>query len=509
MDIQTLNAACRYSFDAFAARAFREVEPGTDYEWNWHVGCISEHLEAVYRGEIRRLIINLPPRHLKSYLVSSAFPAWVLGHDPSARFIMASYAHHLAEQMVSKSRRIIESPFYRQLFPNFQFSRDTNKKHHFETDKNGMYYSNALQSITGTGGDYVLVDDPINPKEAASDTLRANAIEDIRSTLFSRFNDPRKSKFIMIMQRLHENDPTGNLLLDGGYVHLKLPSIADKPRMIMLGKKTWTMKKGDLLFPERFNKDALEALRTEMGSYNFAGQYLQEPVPIGGGEFKSQWINYYSAGGIRPKTMNIYILCDAAGGDGSVKAKRKLSDFTAFMVVGVAPDNNYYLLDIVRDRMNPTERIDKLFELHRKWNDLGGKAPKVGYEKYGMMTDNHYIKVKQDDTSYRFPVIQLAGPMAKEDRIRRMIPDMENGRWWFPANLMYTDTDGRTMNLVSELVNSEMPTFPRARFDDMLDALSRIYDSEMNVVFPKVKQGHAQRIIEKSMPKKTRDWMNA
>ena len=502
---EEVNAACRLSFDSFAHKAFTVFEPGSAYEWNWHIGCIADHLEAAYRGELTRLIINMPPRFLKSFLVSVCFPAWVLGKNPTQRFIMASFGFALSKRQVTACRRILKSPWYQQCFPSVKIRRDQDEKHHFETTENGMYYSSAIQSVTGTGGDYVMVDDPINPKEAGSDTLRANAITEIRGTLMSRFNDRRTGRFIMIMQRLHEADPTGDLLADGVYHHLKLPAEAKKPVLITLGDKFWTMKPGELLFPARFSRETLDEIRRDMGEYNYAGQMLQEPVPIGGQEFRDNWVLRYTNGTLRPKTMNIYILVDPAGGEELNKKKKKTSDWSAFIVIGLGTDKNYYLLDIVRDRLGPTERVDTLFDLHRKWSDLGGKPPKVGYEKYGMMTDTHYIRVKQDETNYRFPLVELGGHMIKEERIRRLIPDMQNGRWYFPDSLMYTDKYGRTFDLTKEIIKGEMPMFPRARFDDMLDAMSRIYDTDtLNPVWPMPQKSKVEKAyIQNSAPRES------
>jgi len=185
--------------------------------------------------------------------------------------------------------------------------------------------------------------------------------------------------------------------------------------------------------------------------------------------------------------MNIVILVDPSGGEDINKKKKKLSDWSAFMVVGLAPDGNYYLLDIIRDRLNPTDRVNTLFMLHRKWLGLSGKSPKVGYEKYGMMTDTHYIRDKMAQDAYNFSLVELGGAMSKEERIMRLVPDMQNGRWFFPQTLHYVDGEGRSFDLVHEIIHSEMPTFPRARFDDMLDALSRIYEPELFMVFPKPK----------------------
>ncbi len=497
-DYEALQALCRTRFGAFAQKAFGIIEPGTDFETNWHVDCIAEHLEACYRGEIKRLIINIPPRSLKSFSVAQAFPAWVMGKNPSQKFIMASYAYSLAEDNVRKCRTIMRDDWYKDTFKQTLISADQDQKHHFETSQGGIYYGAGIGgTIIGKGADYIVLDDPLNPKEAMSDTIRTSTISEIRSTLFSRFNDKRTGRFILIMQRLHEGDPTGNLLADGGYVHLKLPAIAYKPVHVALGDMHWDMTEGQLLFPKRLTAEILEQTRKDMTELHFAGQMLQEPVPVGGGEFREAWMQWYAPGGIKPKEMNIVIIVDAAGGDELNKKKKKTSDWTVMSVIGLANDNNYYLLDMIRDRLNPTERIDTLFMLHRKWNGLAKKSPKVGYEKYGMMTDTHYIKEKQKTDTYNFPLIELGGQMMKEERIRRIIPDMQNGRWYFPPTLMYMDCEGRKFDLITEL-KGEMASFPRARWDDILDSVSRVKDDDLFLAFPKLRDNIVKRAYNAS-----------
>lgn len=487
---RALNQASRESFDTFAMRAFSAVNgESVRYEWNWHIGCIAEHLEAVRTGQIKKLIINVPPRTLKSYLVDAAFPAWVMGLEPHAKFIMASYSHDVAKDHVVNCKNILNEKWYQDCFPETRLDPFQNEKHYFKTTGRGSYYGTGiLGTITGKGADYVICDDPIRPDEALSDTIRSKTNAAIRNTLFSRFNDPRIGRFIMVMQRLHDDDPSGHLLRDEGYTLLKLPAEAHRPVIVTLNDKAWAMAPGELLFPSRLTEEVLAEKRKDMLDYNYVGQYLQEPVPLGGGEFNDTQINYYDNSSLKLKEMNIYILCDAAGGEELQKKKKKKSDYTSFVVIGLNSDNNYYLLDLVRDRLNPTERVDKLFELHRTWNGLSGKPPKVGYEKYGLMSDTHYIRVKQKEYSYRFPLIELGGTMQKEERIRRMLPDLKQGRWWFPPVKLYTDYDGRTIDLVREIIKSEMATFPRARYDDMLDALTRIYDDAMQAVFPRLKK---------------------
>jgi predicted phage terminase large subunit-like protein len=413
--------------------------------------------------------------------VAQIFPAWILAKEPHHQFIGAAYAHTLAERNVVACRRLIQSDWYQSFAPQVKISDDQNQKDFFTTTKQGQYKGTGIGgTLTGFGANTILLDDVINPKEANSDTIRLGAIQEIRSTMFSRFNDRRTARMVLIMQRLHEADPTGELLKDGRFHLLKLPAEAKTQIFVNLGERKWVMDEGELLTP-RLTREGLNELRVDLGEYFFSAQYMQEPVPLGGGEFKPEWIQHY--GKVKHKDMNIYILCDPAGGDEMNKKKKKTSDWSAFMVIGLAKDNNFYLLDMVRDRLNPTERVETLFQLHRKWNVASGISPKVGYEKYGMMTDTHYIKEKQEQENYRFQLIEVGGSMAKEERIRRMIPDLERGRWWFPASNKYIDNEGRSFDLVQELINGEMTTFPRARHDDMLDAITRIYD--MSPVFPR------------------------
>jgi len=489
---ELLKAICRESFYFYQQKAFSILEPGVPYEDNWHIECIAEHLQALHENRLpdgkKRLAILVPPRSLKTFMASIAFPSWVMGNQPYQKFICTSYKFDLAKEMAQKSRIIMSDEWYTSTFHETKIDERQNEKHNFWTTHRGMYYSAAMLSITGRGATYCILDDPINPKEAVSETIRNDTNSTIRSTIPTRFNDPRNAKWILIMQRLHDDDPAGNMAIkDDRWFILKLPgeNKTGKDIVYELGDKKWIFKDGDLLFPQRLTRTVLDELREDLGEYNYVGQILQEPAPIGGGVFRDGWVQHYAQGSIKPRTMNVAILVDPSGGKELNKKRKKLSDWTAFMVVGLGTDNNYYLLDIIRDRLNPTERVDTLFMLHRKWNDLCGKPPKVGYEKYGMMADTHYIEAKKKQDAYHFPLVELGGTMAKEERIRRLIPDMQNGRWYFPQSLIYVDGEGRQFDLVKEIIQSEMATFPRARFDDMLDALSRIYETDLSMSFPK------------------------
>ena len=495
MTPQLLDALCREKLEAFTCKAF-EVPHANPIQYNWHVGCVAEHLQAVWDRDIQNIIINIPPRTLKTFTGPVCLPAWGMGKDPAIKFMLTSFKSSLAEKMTRTTRKIMRSTWYQNLFDT-RISEELDRQYYFETSNNGHYYSSSMSSVTGEGCDIQICDDPQSPDEALSDTVRESTIDTIRGTLFSRFNDPRTGRFILIQQRLHDADATGELLKDMGWYHLKLPAEAiNKSYHYSIRGREWTLKQGELLFPDRLTREVLDQARERLGDYNYAGQYLQEPVPIGGGMIKGEWVSFYHPGSIKPKEMNVAILVDPAGGDEDEKKKKdKNSDWTAMMVVGLANDNNYYLLDIIRDRLNPTERIDTLFMLHRKWNALCGKPPKVGWEKYSMQSDIHYIKAKQKEDAYNFPLEEVSGPKSKTSRVSRLVPDMQNGRWYFPQSLIYVDGEGRKWDLVQELLKTEIPTFPRSKHDDMLDALSRIYEEELNMVFPRPKVG----MVEKSM----------
>lgn len=490
-DAEYLNALCRENLDAFTRKAFTLLEPSTQFEYNWHIGCIAEHLQAVWDGEIPKLIINMPPRSLKTHITSVSFAAWLLGKQPTIQLMLTSFKSGLAEKMTRKTRSVLQSEWYKGCFKDTRLSEELNRQYYFETTQKGQYFSSAMSNVTGEGCDLQICDDPLSPDEALSDQVRNSTIETIRGTLFSRFNDPRKPKFVLNMQRLHDDDPTGNLLKEDGWYLLKLPAEAkSRSYSYSMRGKQWDLAENDLLFPLRFTPQVLSNARALLGEYGYAGQYLQEPVPVGGGLVKLEWMQYYAQGSVKPKEMNLAILVDPAGGDDDEKQKKdKNSDWTAMMVVGLAPDNNYYLLDAIRDRLNPTERIDILFALHRKWNTLTGKSPKVGYEKYSMQSDIHYINKKKHDDAYHFPLITVAGPKSKTSRVSRLVPDMQNGRWYLPQALLYVDGEGRKWDLIQELLNVEVKTFPMSKFDDMLDALSRVYEPELCLSFPKPKIG--------------------
>ena len=206
------DALTRVDLNVFVERVFVELNGSTPYLDNFHIGMICAELEAVRAGEQRRLAIALPPRSLKSLIVSVAFPAWLLGHDPEAKIICASYGQHLSEDLARDCRQVIRSDWYRRLFPATRLASDRQGISNFETSAGGLRHATSVGgALTGMGADIIIVDDPTKPEEVLSDVERARANAWARHTLFTRLNDKARGSIILVMQRLHENDLIGHV----------------------------------------------------------------------------------------------------------------------------------------------------------------------------------------------------------------------------------------------------------------------------------------------------------
>lgn len=216
--IERYQEELRNNFNLFLTRAFLHLRPGETFKPNWHIDVISEYLMACKNKQIKRLIINIPPRMMKSLCISVAFPAWLMGNDPSKSIICASYAQSLANQHSLDCRALIESEWFQAAFPGCKLAKDQNEKSKYMTTKRGMRFATSVGgTLTGAGGSFIIVDDPLNPSQAASDAERDTANSWMSSTVPSRLNNQEDDIIIVVMQRLHEDDVTGHLLDKGGW----------------------------------------------------------------------------------------------------------------------------------------------------------------------------------------------------------------------------------------------------------------------------------------------------
>lgn len=288
------------SLHIFAKQGWRYLDPAPFVD-GWHLEVIAEHLEAVSRGQIRNLIINQPPRTMKSIMCSVAWSAWTWAQKPDlnypllgpgVQFLTASYAQSLSLRDSVKCRRLIESPWYQDNWGSrFALTGDQNTKIRFENDKGGYRLATSVGgALTGEGGSIILVDDAHNTIEAESDAIRQSTLGWWDEALSTRLNDPKTGAYVIVMQRLHEEDLTGHILSkdQGSFTHLMLPMRYDSQRtcVTVLGFEDPREDDGELLWPERFGEPEVEALERALGPYATASQLQQSPSPRGGGIIK-------------------------------------------------------------------------------------------------------------------------------------------------------------------------------------------------------------------------------
>ncbi len=342
------DALLRKDFALFAARCFHELNPQAELAMNWHLEVIAAKLTAVRQGKIRRLIINLPPRHLKSLLASIAFPAWCLGHDPSAQILCVSYAQDLADKLARDCRSIMMSPWYRQIFPT-RLAAHRQAVQEFITTRQGYRLATSTGGVlTGRGADIILIDDPLKPEEALSKALRQACNEWFVHTLYSRLNDKRHGAIVIIMQRLHEDDLVGHVLAQEQWEVLSFPAIAEADEVHRIetiwGPRCFRRRQGEALHPDREPLETLEHIRRTIGEYNFAGQYQQSPAPLGGGLVKAEWFKRYRENELPERFDRIVQSWDTAN-----KAT-ELSDFSVCTTWGVN-GKHLFLLGLFRRRL--------------------------------------------------------------------------------------------------------------------------------------------------------------
>lgn len=343
-----LQALTRNKFTMFVDGSFYELNPQTQYLPNWHVDVIAAALEECRVGKLRRLIINLPPRSLKSHISSVSYSAYLLGHNPSAQIICASYAQPLADHLAGQCRTLMQSEWYKEVFGTRLDPRKT-ALNDFATTAGGFRLATSVGGVlTGRGADCIVIDDPSKPDEAMSDTQRARVNEWYDHTLVSRLNDKRYGVIIIVMQRLHEDDLVGHVLPQGGWEILKFPAIAEVDEKHVIetprGQEIVVRRAGEALHPDREPPEELNRLRRNLGEYHFAAQYQQNPSPLGGGMIKREWFKACAQSELPEEFDLIFQSWDTANKD------TELSDYSVCTTWGVA-NEHLYLVDVLRERL--------------------------------------------------------------------------------------------------------------------------------------------------------------
>jgi predicted phage terminase large subunit-like protein len=338
----------RRDFTAFSHRAFRELNGATPYLGNWHLEVMAAKLEAVRRGELTRLAIALPPRHLKSHMVSIAFVAFALGHDPTRQIICASYAQDLADKLSRDCRALMGASFYRTLFDT-SFAPDKQAVGEFATSKGGFRLATSIGGVlTGRGADLIIIDDPLKAEEAWSDARRNAVNEWFDTALLSRLNDKTRGAIVLVMQRLHEDDLIGHVTAKGGWDLLSFPAIAEEDESFAIdtpyGPRTFARKSGEVLHAGRESTATLSRMKAQMGAPAFLAQYQQAPCPRDGAMVKRSWFPRYE-----PQELPVIFDARVLSCDTASKAS-ELSDYSVFTMWGVKK-REMWLMDVLRRRM--------------------------------------------------------------------------------------------------------------------------------------------------------------
>ena len=459
----------RRDFVAFFEMVLATVAPGIPYEPNWHVEAIARAVAEVRSGVHPRLIVNCPPRSLKSTIISVALPAFILGHDPTQRIIVASYGAELSRKLASDFRLVVNSPWFRRLFPNFQIARDTEMEL-VTTGRGGRYATSVGGALTGRGGDLIIIDDPIKADEALSKDRREAVVAWYEQVALSRLDDKRQPKLIVAMQRVHVDDLTGHLLKAGGFRHLNLPAIAPEQLFIPLyGNRRKIWRQGDPLDPNRLPLDVLEQLRRDMSSFTFSAQYLQEPIPEDGEIVKWGWFQRYSAPPAPESGDRIIQSWDTAAKAG------ENNDYSVCTTWRLKRNGDAYLLDIYRAKLIFPDLVREVGRLAALYN-----ACAVLIEDAGSGTG-----LIQTLRATRLNVIAIRPDGDKVTRMSMQSMTIESGKVFLPNGAPWLNE-----------FRDEVAGFPNGSHDDQINSMSQFlkWASERRITGPRIYSFTGRRI---------------
>lgn len=443
------------------------IEPGTEFVDGWHIQEICLHLEAVARFEITKLVINMPPRHMKSILCAVMFPAWVWAEHPELSFIYGSHSADLATRDSIKTRLIIQSPEYQALFqPDWSLTEDQNQKTIFKNDHGGVRKAVGVGSgITGHGGDFLFIDDPLSALEAHSELARDEANRWHDTVLSTRVNNPRRHAKVIVMQRLHEDDLTGHVLKkEGRYERLILPARfnpdADIVSKTSLNSTDPRSKKGEILWPERFDDKTIGDLETDLGDDAYA-QLDQDPKPPKGGLFPlDSWKIFEQWPSTILETIQVWDCAQKPG----------ISNDYSVCATWAKSQNGYFILDVWRDKVD-TPTLEAM--------------AKVLFQKY--LPSAIVIEDKSAGSSLiqylvrntTLPVLPFdPGQRDKEVRATAATPTVKAGKVHLPKGALW----------VKDFVK-EHEKFPKGKHDDQVDTTSMAveYFSRRATIEPRIR----------------------
>jgi predicted phage terminase large subunit-like protein len=446
------HALLRLDLYSFIQKTFMELNPQTGFLHNWHIELIASRLTDVAEGRTKRLIINVPPRSLKSICASVAFPAWLLGNNPSKKIICTSYGQSLVNKLAGDCRSVMNAPWYQEMFPGTVLTRKRNQLSDFETTAHGYRLSTSTGSgLTGRGADILIIDDPIKPDEAYSEVTRKNVNDWFDGTASTRLDSKVHGAIVVVMQRLHMDDLTGHLIEQSGWEILSLPAIAEEDEThcynhLIFGKKVHHRQEGTPLHPEREPLDILLSLKRSMSDYWFSAQYQQKPVPQGGAIIKCDWLQYYDEHELPSSFEYILQSWDTAS------KEHHFANYSVCTTWGMK-NKKLFLLDVFRARLEYPALKKAALEQYRKFKP---NEVVVEDKSSGMAL----IQDLKDSQIYCIKAIKPEG-----DKLTRFFAQaglFESGTVLLPRKAPW----------LAEYIH-ELTSFPTVKFDDQVDSTSQ------------------------------------
>lgn len=442
---------CRRSLADFVRMAWPHIIPDR-LVWGWHLDAICDHLQAVSRGEISRLLINVPPGSSKSTLVGVMYPAWLWGPagDPGHRYIGAAHEQGLAVRDSRLTRDLVSSPWYQDRWP-IKIKQDQNEKLYFENTDYGFRQACAVASMTGRRGHTIVWDDPLSPAKANSKAHRDEAIRILTETVPTRLNDPATSAIVVVMQRLHDDDPSGYILArDLGYEHLRIPMEYEPDRQCRtsIGWSDPRATDGEIMDPVRWPPEVIDRDKAAMGSYAWAGQMQQRPAPRGGGILRDEWWQYYT---VPPKIEWRAIYADTA------QKTKESSDYSVFQCWGRSVFGQAVLLDQIRGKWEAPELLMRARAFWHKHRSEDGVGPLRSLDIEDKVSGTGLIQTLRREG---IPVRGIKRSTDKVTRAMDVAPSIEAGHVLLPSQAPW----------LSDLLD-EAASFPQGAHDDQLDPL--------------------------------------
>jgi len=440
---------------SFIERSFYELNPDYEFVSGFHIEKMADLLESVRQGKIRRLIINLPPRSLKSHTVSIAFPAYLLGSNPSSQIICASYGQDLADKLARDTRTLVKSAFYQAVFPGTQLAEDRQAVNDFFTTKQGFRMATSVNGVlTGRGADYLIIDDALKPDDALSETKRTGVNAWFDNTLLSRLNNKQTGVIIIVMQRLHEDDLVGHVLEKGDWMVLSFPSIAREEEVHRiespLGARIVTRHPGDVLQPGRESRETLDTIRKTIGDYNFASQYQQQPMPLEGNMIKQAWLQTYEC---LPERFSLVLQSwDTANKAG------ELNDYSVCTTWGYY-NLKLYLLDVFRKKLTFPDLKRTAIELRGRFRPV-----RIFIEDRASGT-----QLVQELKSESIPGVYAVQRPPHSDKVMRLYGIsvyFERGEILLPREAPWLEEYKR-----------ELTSFPGTKYDDQVDSTTQALEN--------------------------------